>query len=326
MKATEASAVRIARHGGTEVLESATVAKRPPGPGEVRIDVAFVGVNYADVLARIGRYDLAPEPPFVPGIEVSGTVAEVGPGVAGLVAGDRVAAMTRFGGYAASVTTRADWCLQLPGEVGLEAGAALPVSWLSAYHALTTLACARPGEVLLVQGAGGGVGTAAVQVGKALGLKVAALSGDAGRRALVRDLGADAVGDYDALESTVAEASGGLGANVVLGVLGGAVLGRSIEALAPFGRVVMVGLLGGGVPLKPEALLFGSRGVLGFHLRAVQDRPHLVAEGGRWILERIADGRLRPVIDAVLPLDRAGEAHARLSARSVAGKLVLAVA
>ena len=188
-----AQRIVIDRVGGPEVLRLEEIDLPDPGPGEVAVGVRAAGLNFADVFCRLGLYEAAPRPPFAPGFEVAGTIDGVGEGVSGLTPGDRVLALTRFGGYASRINLAADRVRPLPSSWSFEQGAAFPVVFLTAWYGLRHLARLREGETLVVHSAAGGVGTAACQIGRALGARVIGTVGSPAKEAVAREHGAGEV-------------------------------------------------------------------------------------------------------------------------------------
>ncbi|MBA3328868.1 MAG: zinc-binding dehydrogenase [Solirubrobacterales bacterium] len=329
-------AVVLTSHGAPEVLQ---VQERPdprPGPGQVAIDVAAAGVNFADTMARVGVYPDAPKPPCVLGYEVAGTVAAVGDGVSTPAAGDRVMAGTRFGGYASRVVVRAVDAVALPDGVGFEAAAAIPVNYATAWAGLMTYANLQPGERVLLHAAGGGVGIAATQIAKRAGAEVHGTASPAKHDA-IRGFGVDVAHDY-----TREGWERGLPPfDVIMDAVGGASVRRSYGMLRPGGRVVTFGassVMSGEtrnlLKAAPQALrmlrgfnlmdqMADSKAVIGLNLlRLWDDRGTL----DPWITplhEMLEDGTLRPVVHEAVPFDRAAEAHRILGERRNVGKVVL---
>ncbi|WP_199424511.1 NAD(P)H-quinone oxidoreductase [Actinotalea solisilvae] len=296
------------------------------GAGEVLIDVAAAGVNNADLLQRAGRYPAPPGAPDWLGLEVSGTVADADEG-SGVAPGDHVVALLAGGGYAERVAVPAGQVLPVPHGVGLVEAAALPEAACTAW---STLEAARlaPGDWLLVHGGSGGVGSHAVQLAAALGAHVATTAGGPERAARCRELGAELVVDHRSEDfvARVREATGGRGVDVVLDVVGGAYLGRNLEALATGGRLAVIGLQRGRRGELDLGLLLSRRAtVLGTTLRArpAAEKAAIVAGVRRHVWPLVAEGRVRPVVHATLPLDRAEDAHALLRSGEVFGKVLL---
>lgn len=333
--------VWIPRIGAPEVLEVREVPDPHAGPGEVRVRVAASGVNFADVMARMGLYPDAPKLPCVVGYEVSGTVDEVGPGVAGLAVGDRVLAPTRFRGYAELVVVPAAQAVPLPPNLSFEEGAAIPVNYLTAILVLEVLGNVRAGDRVLIHGAGGGVGLAAVQLCRIYGAEIIGTA-SAGKHAALRAAGVAHLIDYHT-QDFVAETkrvTGGKGADVVLDSIGGENLRRSYRALAPLGRLVAYGV-SSLAPATSRRILpalwqlarmprFGfvrlmneNHGVLGFNLGHLWDEMERLRVYLEKVIDYARDGRLKPTVARTFPLADAAAAHAYLQGRANVGKVLL---
>lgn len=311
---------------GPAGLRVEVIAAPDPGPGQVLVDVRAAGVNFPDVLLTHGKYQMQPPLPFVPGAEVAGVVHAVGEGVTSVRVGDRVAASMHVGGFAERAVCAEASLVPLPDAVSFEVGAAAIIAYGTTMHALVDRARLQPGETLLVLGAAGGVGLAAVQLGKCLGAHVIAAASTPAKLELCREHGADATIDtaHDDLKAR-AKALAPAGVDVVVDPVGGDATEAALRSLAWNGRLLVVGFAAGSIPRIPAnlVLLKGCQlvGVFwgAFMAREpARNREHLVR-----LFEWIAAGRVRPHVDAALPLDRAGEALERLARREVRGKLVL---
>ncbi len=333
--------VWIPRIGPPEVLELRDVPDPHAGPGEVRIRVAASGVNFADVMARMGLYPDAPKLPCVVGYEVSGTIDEVGAGVGGIAVGDRVLAPTRFQGYADLVVVPAAQAVALPAEMSFEAGAAIPVNYLTAILMLEVLGNVRQGDRVLIHGAAGGVGLAAVQLCRIYGAEIIGTASTS-KHAALRAAGVAHTIDYRT-QDFVAEtkrATGGKGADVILDSIGGENLRRSYRALAPLGRLVAFGVSsmapGTSRRILPALwqlarmprfgfvrLMNENHGVLGFNLGHLWDeidrlRAYLIK-----VLDYARAGHVQPTVARTFPLAEAAAAHAFIQARANVGKVLL---
>jgi NADPH2:quinone reductase len=317
-------AVRVPAFGGPEVLAWADAEELEPEAGQVAIQVQACGLNWADLLQRQGIYPGGPRPPFLAGQEAAGTVVGQGPGVTEPTLGARVAVVASSGMHAERAVVPAASCFVLPPALSWEEGAAVPVSLLTAACALTTVGRAAPGETILIHAGGGGLGTMAIQVARRLGLRVIATASVPETRARLAALGAELVCGYDDFEVGVRRLCGARGLDLVLDGVGGDVFRRSLLLLGPFGRLVLLGLSSGEPPqIDPVKLIFGSRGVLGFHLGALLAQPaltqELAARGFSWL----AEGSVRAQIGRVFPLHRIRAAHELLASRAHYGKIVL---
>lgn len=322
-------AVEVQAFGGPQELHWVEASTPRPGVGEVLLRVAACGLNHADLLMREGDYLGGPRPPFRPGMEAAGVVQEVGPADGAShqdlpVVGARVAVVAASGLQATHVVVPAAACVALPDELSWEQAAALPVAYLTAYHALVTVARAEAGEVVLIHGAAGGVGMAATGIARCLGLRVVGTASTAEKRARVRDLGAERTATYEGFEKVVREVAGKGGPEIVIETIGGEVLRRSLRLLRPLGRLVLLGMVSRSTPaIDSVQLLFRSQAVLGFHLRSLLGRHDLISDSLQRILGWIADGELRVEVGEVLPLDQVRRAHEFLASRRSHGKIVL---
>lgn len=298
-----------------------------PGAGEVLVSVRAAGVNFPDVLLSRGKYQFKPEPPFVPGGEVAGVVASVGDGVTRLRPGDRVAATMIHGAFAEKVVVHEAATAKLPDAVSFETGAATLLTYATTIHALVDRASLRAGETLLVLGAAGGVGTAAVELGKALGAKVIAAASSPEKIAFCKEHGADEgiVYTREDLKERAKALTGGAGADVVYDPVGGPYTEQALRAIAWEGRLLVVGFAAGEIPKIPMnlVLLKGCQIVGVFWGSFVMRTPERNLENARRVLEWVSEGTLRPHVDEVLPFSRAAEALERLEQRKVKGKIVL---
>jgi NADPH:quinone reductase-like Zn-dependent oxidoreductase len=333
----------ITRHGGPDVMEDRERPTPDPGPGEVRIRVKAAGVNFADVLARMGLYPDAPPPPLVAGCEVSGYVDAVGPGPTRHDVGRHVLAVTRFGGYADHVIVPADFVWTVPGNLSHNEAAAIPITYLTAVVALYRMANLKAGETLLVHSAGGGVGIAAMQLAR-LRRSIVIGTASPSKHSALRAMGIDHVLDsgHGDLEGEVARLTGGRGVDVVLDARGGEQLVQSYRMLAPLGRLVVYGsqaLVAGRVrdeervqsflqqrpTFDPLDLMNSNKGVFGLNLAHLWRERRFAAASMEALLTDFAGGRLKAVVAKAFPLSRAADAHVFLQDRGNVGKVVLTV-
>lgn len=322
-------AVVIPRFGDPEVLELREVPVPQPGAGQVIIQVAYVGVNYADLMARQRGY-MVEQLPFVPGYEVSGTIHALGAGVEGLSVGQPVAALTVRNGYAEFVAASALLTFPLDQQapqIDLPIAAGFPAVGLTAYNLLADVARLRPGESVLIHAAAGGVGIAAAQIARQLGAgQILGTVGSQDKIAYARSAGYDQAVLREEFVQVVQEATQGRGVDVVLDSVGEPVRSQSLALLAPFGRLVVFGNAGGQPDLSfaPMSLLAGSIAIMGYSITGLtQSAPQLVAETARKVLPLVATGAVRIDITATLPLEQAAEAHRRIEQRTATGKLLL---
>lgn len=298
-----------------------------PGPGELLVQVAAAGVNRADVLQRQGHYPPPPGAPPWPGMEVSGVVSALGPGTDGWAVGDRVAALLAGGGYAERAVATAALCLPVPDGLGTAEAAALPEALATVW---STLQAARfaDGDTLLVRGGSGGVGSVAVQVGRALGHRVLATAGGAERCARVRELGADVVVDHRLpdVSARVLQATDGRGVDVVLDVLGAGGLAENLALLADGGRLAVIGLQQGRRAELDLGLLMERRAtVLATMLRSrpLAQKAAIMAEVAERLWPLVASGAVRPVVHERVPLAQAARAHELMESGAAFGKILL---
>jgi putative PIG3 family NAD(P)H quinone oxidoreductase len=306
------------------------VADPIPGPGEVLVDVVAAGVNRADLLQREGHYPPPPGASELIGLECSGVVSQLGPGVAGWQAGDQVCALLSGGGYATQVAVPAGQLLPVPAGVDLVSAAALPEVACTVWSNVFMLAALQPTETFLVHGGAGGIGTMAIQLAHALGSRVLCTAGSPGKLERARTLGADVAISYvDAdFVDVVRQETGGHGADVILDNMGASYLGRNVEALATAGRLVIIGLQGGTIgELDIGALLRKRAAVMATSLRSrpAGEKTAIVASVREHVWPLLADGVVRPVVHAVLSLDDVGAAHRLLESGEPVGKVVLQV-
>ncbi|GGC04511.1 NAD(P)H quinone oxidoreductase [Novosphingobium endophyticum] len=322
------TAIGFLNPGGPEVLQAQELPVPRPGYGEVLVRVGFAGVNRPDVVQRLGRYPPPPGASPIPGLEISGTVAAVGPGVADLAEGDRVCALVSGGGYAQFCLAKAAHCLPVPGDLPLDEAAALPETLFTVWHNVFERGHAREGETLLVHGGTSGIGTMAIMLGKLFGLSVIVTCGSPEKCARAIEIGADHAIDYKASDfvEEVARITGKEGVNLVLDMVAGDYVARNLKCLAPEGRHVTIAVQGGARAEINMAVVMTRRYTLtGSTLRPRSDEfKALLAQEIRanaWPL--VEQGRLRPVMDMRFPLDRAAAAHARMEAGDHIGKIVL---
>lgn len=323
-------AVLIDQPGDETVLRLGETEAPALVPGALRIRVAATAVNRADLLQRQGLYPPPPGASPILGLECAGEVVEVGPGVTDWRPGDRVMALLAGGGYAEEVVVDAGSAMRVPDALTLEQAAAVPEVFLTAYLNLFRLAGLREGGAALVHGGGSGVGTAAIQLVKAAGATVLVTAGSDEKCARCRELGADVAINYrtESFEARVREATGGRGVDVVLDPIGGPYLAPNLASLAVDGRLVLIGLMGGAkaeIALAP--LLTRRLSLIGSTLRtrSAADKAAIVAGFVERFGADLAAGRIRPIVDRVLPLEAVAEAHRAMKASEHFGKIVLRV-
>ncbi len=323
-------AIVVSEPGEPEVLRLKEVEAPRAGPGEVLIEVALAGVNFADVGMRAGMMGgpHAVELPYTPGFEAVGVVAAVGEGAGSFAEGDRVAAVLPAGGYAEYAVAAADSVVRIPDGVDLAGATALLVQGLTAYGVLHDAARVREGDAVLVMAAGGGVGTLAVQLAKLAGAgTVIGAAGSRGKLDLALSLGADHAVDYAAGEwvDGVLQATGGRGADVVLECVGGDVGARAYGCLAPLGRLVTYGAAGGEGLRPPDMWQLNLKGQTVGGYGGPWIRPGAAERAREAISGYLRDASLRVVAGATFPLEDAQEAHRDIEGRRTSGKVLLTV-
>ena len=335
--------VRITKAGAPEVLQTVEAPDPSAGPGQVRIAVEASGVNFADIMARLGIYPDAPPIPCVVGYEVAGTIDQVGEGVDGLEVGAEVMALTRFGGFSELVCVPSDQCFIRPSGMSAEEGAAIPVNYLTAYQLMIAMGSLKAGERVLVHSAGGGVGIAAIQLAKHLGAEVIGTA-SAWKHDALREMGVDKLIDYrtEDFETRVLEMTKGRGVELILDAVGGKSFKKGMRILSPTGRLGMFGMSSAATGKKrswisflkailtmplfefnPGALINDNKGVFGVnmgHMWSEVDRLSLWTEE---LLLLYQQGAIKPHIDRVFSFQEAAQAHHYIQDRKNFGKVLL---
>jgi NADPH2:quinone reductase len=296
-------------------------------PGCLRVEVRAAGCNFFDILMVQGRYQVKPPFPFVPGAEIAGVVREVGAGARGFSVGDRVLASAGLGGFAEEAVVQARGSYALPEAMSFEEGAALPIIYPTSYAGLVDRGALRAGETLLVHAAAGGVGLAAVQIGKALGARVLATAGGADKCEIALREGADVAIDYRAEDFVprVMELTEGRGADVIYDSVGGEITDQSLKCIAWNGRLVIIGFASGKIPsIQANRILLKNIAVTGLHwgAHATKD-PKRIPEVMDALFGLYGKGQIRPVIYARFPLDEVPAALAALGGRKTHGKVIV---
>ena len=320
--------------GGPDRLVVEDVVLPAPGPGEVHIRVRAAGVNFPDVLIIQKKYQLQPPLPFTPGAEVAGDVLAVGEGVSHVVPGDRVVSFCGIGGFAEEVIAPAAVTARMPSGIDYPLAAIFSLAYGTSWHALRDRAVLVAGETVLVLGAAGGVGLAAIEIAKAIGARVVVAASSEEKLAVCRAHGADACidygaagtnGDAKALRDAIRRECGGEGPQVIYDPVGGPSAEPAFRSIAWRGRYLVVGFADGAIPSLPLnlALLKGASLVGVFWGEFAKREPAANQRGMAEMLGWLREGRIRPLISATYPLDRAAAALADLAARRVAGKLAI---
>src|SRR5262252_2084783 len=322
-KQESVKAIRVKEFGGPEVLQLEEVPTPQPGPGEVLVRIHAAGVNPVETYIRAGTYARLPELPYTPGNDGAGMVEQVGPDVTGLKAGDRVyTAGSLSGTYAEFALCKKEQVHSLPANVSFVQGAAMGTPYATAYRGLLQRAAAKPGETVLVHGASGGVGTAAVQLARAHGLRVFGTAGSEEGFKLVREQGAHEVFDHRAPDhfEQIKKATGGHGVDVIVEMLANVNLGKDLTILAKAGRVVIIGSRGP-VEINPRDTMQRDADVRGMILPNTP--PAQMSSIHAALVEGLENGALRPVIGKEFPLAEAAQAHQAVMELGALGKIVL---
>ena len=333
--------VVIPRYGPPDVLELRDAPDPVPGDDEVLVHVRAAGINFADILARLGLYPDAPKPPMVVGYEVAGRVDSVGRNVVNFAAGDRVLALTRFGGYSDTVVVPAAQAFHVPDDLSDSEAAAVPVNYLTASIALYKMAALSPGETVLVHNAGGGVGIAATQLAR---LRRATVIGTASafKHDALRSFGVDHTIDYRTanVADEVRRLTKGRGVDVILDPIGGRSFTDSYRMLAPLGRLVIFGLSSAAAGeqrnlwrafrawvatprFNPLSLINRNRGVFGLNVGHLWEERRQLAGTMEMLISELRAERIKPVVARTFPLERAADAHRFIQSRGNIGKVVL---
>ncbi|MEX2189208.1 MAG: zinc-binding dehydrogenase [Bacteroidota bacterium] len=334
----------ITKFGPPSVMELSEVPERALRERELRVGTRFIGVNFAEVFARLGIYPGIPDPPFVPGIEFSGIVKEAGLGVRAFKPGDRVMGFSRQGAYAESVCVHEDHVMKIPRRMSLQEAAAFPVAFLSAYHGLVTLAHARRGEKLLLHAAAGGVGLAAIQIAKHLGLEIFATAGSSEKLLVAERKGADHVLNYrnEDFSIPIKRATDGYGVDIVLDSVGGSIFRKSWKLLAPMGRYVLYGFASvagkGGlnrlkmikeavqVPLIfPPSIVSRNVSLIGFNLYFLSHKVQYLKGATKQLLNWYEKKIIAPHVGTMFPFAEIPRAHEFLQSRQSIGKVIVEV-
>jgi len=309
-------------------LRVAEIPPPPLRPGALEIEVRAAGCNFFDILMVQGKYQVKPAFPFVPGAEIAGVVRAVGEGVKGFAKGDRVLASSGLGGFAEIASVPAAGAYRMPEGMSFAEGAALPIIYPTSYAALVFRARLAAGETLLVHAAAGGVGIAALQIGKALGARVIATAGGAEKLEVARANGADEIIDYtkEDFALRVKQLTGGRGADVIYDSVGGDTFDQSLKCIAWNGRLLVIGFAGGRIPeVKANRILLKNISIVGLHWGAhAQHEPARIPETFKALFELYREGKIRPVIFKSYPLEEVSVALEALGSRKTWGKLIVA--
>ena len=330
----------VTDNGGPSVIEIQEMDDIRPNSDEVVIETAFAGVNFADCLMRLGIYRPRPKPPFTPGYELSGIISAVGEGVEGMEVGQRVVAATPNGAQASHVAVRAKRCFSVPDHISLKTAAAVPVTYLTAWHMLVHLGNLQSDESVLIHGAAGGVGTAATQICQMRGVERIFGTASASKREAVTEFGVHFIDrNNEDFVTVVREMTKGEGVDHILDPIGGTNMRRSLSTLAHGGRLYAFGLseaaptarfkplkalraLRRMPKLRPTTMMSRNQGVFGVHIGTFT-REAILRSHMKSIIAGVESGILEPVIDSVIPLDEAAKAHQRMHDGLNVGKILL---
>ncbi|WP_043803562.1 NADPH:quinone oxidoreductase family protein [Deinococcus gobiensis] len=319
-------AMVVERLGPPDVMELREVPRPEPGPGEVRLKVEAVGINFADVLAVAGEYLTRTRVPYTPGMEFAGVVDAVGEGVQGVEVGTRVASLGGRGGLAEYALSPAAALIPVPQGLSGAQAAAFPVSYFTAYHGLKTLGRGEAGEWVLVQAAAGALGTASIQLAKAMGLHVVAMASTEEKLGLARDLGADVTllqDDPDRVKK-VREAAGGKGVPLILEVVGGARFQESLEMAANLGRIIVIGNASREpANLRPVELMKRNVTVTGLWLSSLMPDAELTRQAAQALTPLVASGQVTPQIGPTYGLAESARAFQDILDRKTTGKVII---
>ena len=322
-------AVLCRAHGAPESLEIGELPTPVAGDGEVLVEVHAAAVNFPDVLMVAGKYQSQPPMPFAPGSEVGGIVCAVGAGITDIKPGDRVMASVGHGGFAEYAVTRRRGIRKISAGMDLITASAIGVTYGTSYHALRQRANLQPGETLLVTGAAGGVGLAAVELGKAMGARVIACASSASKLEAAKAAGADELINYSSgnIRDQIKELTGGKGIDVVYDAVGGPMFDQLVRSMAWNGRLLIIGFVGGDIPKVAINLLLlkGAAAVGVFYGSFAARDPGLDAQNFAQMFAWIEDGTLKPLISKAYPMDQYAAAMNALAHREVIGKVVLKV-
>jgi NADPH:quinone reductase-like Zn-dependent oxidoreductase len=337
---TECQSIFVTKHGVPDVLKLKPDSLKEPIIGEVCVKIKYSGINFADIMGRMGLYPTAPKPPYVPGFEIAGIIEKTGEDSTKNLVGRAVVGLSRFHGYSTHTNVPLNQLFFID-EKWLNVAAAIPVNYLTAYFMMVHQAAIRENEWFLIHGIGGGVGIAAIQIAQHLGVKIIGTC-SGWKHNQIHEMGVEHVIDYrsENFKDRVLEITDGNGADVIIDSLGGKALKDSYGCLAEFGRLISYGFSKAapgtkknilkiipeylGMPkFNPMHLMSKNKGVFGFHLGLIQKRQDLVKKYGSLLLKWLDDGIISPKVDTIFPLEKAAEAHQYISDRNNFGKVLL---
>lgn len=330
----------VHRYGGPEALRLEHADEPEPGPGHVRVAARAIGINFADLIQRVGHYPRQPPMPFIPGMEAAGVIDAVGEGVPAELLGRRVMAVPIYGSHAEKFCLPAEYAMELPDWADFAEAAAFPVMYLTAWYALQELGRARAGERVVVTAAAGGVGTAILQLAREARLRVMAVVGAPGKGDLVRSLGAEVVTSYERCAAEVKRAWGR--ADLIVDAVGGTLFRPLWRLLDLSGRYILYGFAQAGTPrgisylrgargllamglLRPYTMVSANLTLAGFNLSVVPNQVPLLRENAGRLLELWRGGAIRPIVGERFPFDRLPDAHRLVASRGSVGRVVVDV-
>ncbi len=333
----------ISKAGDIDVLQVKEGPDPSPSNDDILIDVKCSGINFADILARMGMYPDAPPIPCVVGYEVSGIVEKVGKDVTQFKEGDRVFALTKFGGYSTKALTKEIYTMSMPDKMSFEEGAGLPVNYFTAYLGLFYMGNLKKHERILIHSAGGGVGLASIQLAKSIGAEIYGTA-SAGKHDYLKSIGVHHTINYRKkdFEEEIRQMTHGKGVHLIMDAIGGEYLKKDYRILAPLGRIITFGVSGAAkkrtrsliallktvfkMPkFKPLSLLNKNKGVFGLNIGHLWDENEALNYVKNKLLALYNDGKIKPHIDSVFPFDKIGDAHKYIQDRKNIGKVVLSV-
>jgi NADPH2:quinone reductase len=320
---------RVNQLGEPETMRLEELPDPEPGPGQVRIRNRAAAINFFDILQCQGKYQVRPPLPFSPGAEVAGVIDKLGEGVERFAVGDRVQGMASFGGYAEASVVPIAGIFKIPDAMGFAMAAAMPIVYQTSYFALKHRAKLQAGEWLLVHAAAGGVGSAAVQIGKAMGARIIATAGSEDKLAFCRAQGATAALNYrdDTWVDRVKEITAGHGADVIYDPVGGDITGLSTKCIAWEGRLLIIGFAGGTIPkIEANRVLLKNIAIVGLHWGEYRKHdPALIDQAQQDLFAMFRAGQIAPVVSREVPFEDAIPALRELAERKTHGKLVLVI-
>ncbi|MFC1562052.1 zinc-binding alcohol dehydrogenase family protein [candidate division KSB1 bacterium] len=333
-------AIQITKHGGPKVLVPADVPVPELNEDQLLINVKAAGINFADILSRQGLYADAPRPPFTPGYEIAGVVEKVGTNVTGFSEGDRVTAITNFGGYAEYAVSHPAFTFKLDNSVSFIYGAAIPINWITAYHSIFFTGIVNKGDRVLIHAAAGGTGIAAVRLLKSRGCVVFGTAGSENKLKFLKNIGVDYPINYreEDFSKAVKNVVGERGIDLIIDSIGGDYIRKGLKLLRANGRIVVMGFASFAGKSKvaisfrslkkfmvsPFHLMGYSNAVYGVYIsRIIKDRPDLCTKAFSKVVEMLNAGKISPTIDSMYSLENAADAHRLIENRKTIGKVIL---